>query len=51
MKCRVNIFLQGKIQRVTPTFPMQVSTVELIIKSVMSLVVNFIHVGNSWKNE
>ena len=27
---RVNIFLQGKLQRVTPTSPMQVSSVESI---------------------
>ena len=27
---RVNIFLQGKVQRVTSTSPMQVSTIESI---------------------
>ena len=27
---RVNIFLQGKVQRVTPTSPMQVSSIESI---------------------
>ena len=43
---RVNIFLQGNVQRVTPTSPMQVSTVGSITKSVSSLVINFIHVGN-----
>ena len=31
---------------VTPTFPMQVSTVASITKSVSPLVINFIHVGN-----
>ena len=46
---RVNIFLQGKVQRVTPTSPMQVSTVGSITKFVSSLVINFIHVGNCWK--
>ena len=30
---RVNIFLQGKVQRVTPTSPMQVSSVEYITQS------------------
>ena len=30
---RVNIFLQGKVQRVTPTSPMQVSSVESIAQS------------------
>ena len=30
---RVNIFLQGKVQRVTPTSPMQVSSVESITQS------------------
>ena len=45
---RVNIFLQGKVQRVTPTSPMQVSTVGSITKYVSSLVINFIHVGNCW---
>ena len=29
---RVNIFSQGKVQRVTPTSPMQVSTVASITK-------------------
>ena len=45
---RVNIFLQGKVQRVTPTSPMPVSTVGSITKSVSSFVINFIHVGNCW---
>ena len=45
---RVNIFLQGKVQRVTPISPMQVSTVGYITKSVMSLLVNVIHVGIFW---
>ena len=30
---RVNIYLQGKVQRVTPTPPMQVSSVESITQS------------------
>ena len=30
---RVNIFLQGNVQRVTPTSPMQVSSVESITQS------------------
>ena len=46
---RVNIFLQMKVQRVTPTSPMQVSTVGSITMLVSSLVINFIHVGNCWK--
>ena len=46
---KVNIFLQGKVQRVTHTSPMQVSTVGSVTKYVMSLVINFIYVGNSWK--
>ena len=46
---RVNIFLQGKVQRVTPTSPVQISTVGSITKSVMSLLVNVIHVGIFWK--
>ena len=45
---RVNIFSQGKVQRVTPTSPMQVSTVASITKLVSPLVINFIHVGNCW---
>ena len=46
---RVNIFLQGNVQRVTPISPMQVSTVGSINKFVLSLVIHFIHVGNCWK--
>ena len=46
---RVNIFLQGNVQRVIPTSPMQVSTVGSITKSISSLVINFIHVRNCWK--
>ena len=45
---RVNIFSQGKVQRVTPTSPMQVSTVASITMSVLPLVINFVHVGNCW---
>ena len=45
---RVNIFSQGKVQRVTPTSPMQVSTVASITMLVSPLVINFIHVGNCW---
>ena len=45
---RVNIFLQGKVQKVAPTSPMQVSTDESITQSLESLVVNVIHVGNCW---
>ena len=45
---RVNIFTQGKVQRVKPTSPMQVSTVASITMSVSSLVINFVHVGNCW---
>ena len=45
---RVNIFSQGKVQRVTPTSPMKVSTVASITKFVSPLVINFIHVGNCW---
>ena len=30
---RVNIFLQGKVQRVTPTSPIQVSSIESITQS------------------
>ena len=43
---RVNIFSQGKVQRVTPTSPMQVSIVASITMSVSPLVINFVHVGN-----
>ena len=46
---RVNIFLQGKVQMVAPISPMQASTFSFITKSVMSLVINFIHVRNFWK--
>ena len=45
---RVNIFSQGKVQRVTPTSPMQVSTVASITMSVSPFVINFVHVGNCW---
>ena len=45
---RVNIFSQGKVQRVTPTSPMQVSTVASITMFVSPLVINFVHVGNCW---
>ena len=45
---RVNMFSQGKVQRVTPTSPMQVSTVASITMSVSPLVINFVHVGNCW---
>ena len=45
---RVNIFSQGKAQRVTPTSPMQVSTVASITMSVSPFVINFVHVGNCW---
>ena len=45
---RVNIFSQGNVQRVTPTSPMQVSTVASITMLVSPLVINFIHVGNCW---
>ena len=46
---RINIFLEGKVQRVTSTSPMHVSTVGSVTKSVMSLVINFIHVRGCWK--
>ena len=46
---RVNIFLKWKVQRVAPTFAMQASTIGSITKYVMSLVINFINVGNCWK--
>ena len=45
---RVNIFSQGKVQRVTPTSPMQVSTVASITMSVSPFVINFVHVGKCW---
>ena len=45
---RVNIFSQGKVQRVTSTSPMQVSTVASFTMSVSPLVINFVHVGNCW---
>ena len=48
LSSRVNIFLQGKVQMVAHISPMQVSTVGSITKSVSSLVINFIHVGNCW---
>ena len=43
---RVNIFLQGKAQRIAPTSPMQVSIDESITQSLGSLVMNVIHMGN-----
>ena len=46
---RVNIYLQGKVQRVTRTSSMQVSTVVLChLRGIVGLIfgVNFIHVGN-----
>ena len=45
---RVKIFLQMKVQRVTPISLVQVSTVGYITKSIMSLLVNVIHVGICW---
>ena len=46
---RVNILLQGKVQMVTPTYPMQVSTIVLYrSRDLVSLCVNFIHVGIYW---
>ena len=49
---RVNIRLQWKVQKVTPTFPIQVSTVVLYHSQgtigYLSLGVNFINVGNCW---
>ena len=46
---KVNILLQEKVQRVTHTYPMQVSTV-ILYKSggLICLGYNFIHVGNCW---
>ena len=42
----VNMLLQGKVQRVTHTYPMQVSIVVLYHSGgLMSLGANFIHVG------
>ena len=46
---RINMFLEGKVQRVTSTSPMHVSTVGFVTNSVMSLIINFIHVRNCWK--
>ena len=45
---RVNVFLQGKVQRVASTSPMQVSIVESNTQPLESLVMNVIHVGNCW---
>ena len=45
---RVNIFLQDNVQRVTPTSPVQVSTIGYITKSVISLLVNVIHERICW---
>ena len=45
---RVNIFLQENVPMVAPTSPMRVSTVGSVTKSVLSFVINFIHVGNCW---
>ena len=39
---RVNILLQGNVQRVTPTSPMYGESL------ILSLCVNFIHVENCW---
>ena len=46
---RVNIFLQGKVQRITPTSFMYVSTIGSITKSIMFLLIDVIHVGICWK--
>ena len=46
---KLNALLQGKIQRVTPTYPMQVSTAILYHSGgIVCLSVNFIHVGVCW---
>ena len=48
---KVNTLLQGKVQRVTPTCPMQISTIVLChLREIVGLVfgVNFIHVRNCW---
>ena len=45
----VNVFLQGKVQRITLTYSMQVSTNVLYhSEGLMSLGANFIHVGICW---
>ena len=46
---RVSVLLQRKVKRVTPTYPMQVST-DLLYHSggLVCLGVNFIHVGICW---
>ena len=45
----VNVLPQGKVERVTPTYPMQVST-DILYHSggLVCLGVNFIHVGICW---
>ena len=48
---RVNILLQGKIQRITPTSPVQFQLLYSIMSEesfVLTLGVNFIHVRNYW---
>ena len=44
---RVNIFLQGNVQRITPTSP-RFLLMNLSPSLLGSLVMNFIHVGNCW---
>ena len=45
----VNALLQWKVQRVTPTYLMQVSTVVLYYsRGLISLGVNFIDIGICW---
>ena len=47
---KVNVSLQGKVQRVTPTYPMQVSTVEHYLRVKIKWFYSiFIHVGDCWK--
>lgn len=45
----VNILLQGRVQRMTPTYPMKVSTIMFYhSEGHVSLNVNFIPVGIFW---
>ena len=51
---KVSIFSQGKVQGLTPTYPMQMLTVELYHRVVFLFVFPrrwsiFIHVGDCWK--
>ena len=45
---KVNIFSQGKVQRIKPTYPMQAPTAELYHQGRVLCFWQFIHVGDCW---